>query len=116
MTTESALLPLFIAPDHPAFAGHFPGHPIVPGVVLLDEALQCLASVEGLELVSLNVTVAKFLLPVRPGIALSLAFKRMAPGRYALEVLMGGDGGMTAPRVAATATVSVPVRTDEGQG
>ena len=115
MTTESALLPLFIAPDHPAFAGHFPGHPIVPGVVLLDEALQCLASAEGLELVSLNVTVAKFLLPVRPGMALSLAFKR-APGRYALEVWAGGNGGVTAPRVAATAMVSVQVLPDEGRG
>lgn len=115
MTTESALLPLFIAPDHPAFAGHFPGHPIVPGVVLLDEALQCLATAEGLDVCSLNVAVAKFLLPVRPGMSLSLAFKRMLPGRYALEVWVSGDGGMAAPGLAATATVSVQAL-HEGQG
>jgi 3-hydroxyacyl-[acyl-carrier-protein] dehydratase len=35
-------LTLRIEPDHPALAGHFPGSPIVPGVVLLDEALHAI--------------------------------------------------------------------------
>jgi len=28
-----------ISRDHPALEGHFPGHPIVPAVVILDEVL-----------------------------------------------------------------------------
>ena len=34
--------------DHPAFAGHFPGKPILPGVVLLDVALQTIAGASGI--------------------------------------------------------------------
>ena len=45
---------------HPSLAGHFPGDPIVPGVVLLDEALACLPP-------GLSLLTAKFVTPVRPG-------------------------------------------------
>lgn len=112
MTASPHFLPLRIAPDHPAFAGHFPGHPIVPGVVLLDEAVQALAAAEGLLPVTLQVGVAKFLVPVRPGESLSLSYKTTAPGRYAIEVKVG-DGA--ASRVAATATMTLQAATDEGE-
>ena len=71
-TTLDAPLPL--PADHPALAGHFPGHPIYPGVVLLDVAIGAIeahfgASVRGLP-------VAKFLAPVRPGTGLMLHAER----------------------------------------
>ena len=31
---------LAVPPDHPAFTGHFPGRPILPGVVQIDWAVQ----------------------------------------------------------------------------
>lgn len=112
MSASPLLLPLRIAPDHPAFAGHFPGHPIVPGVVLLDEAVQALAAAEGLLPVSLQVGVAKFLVPVGPGEPLSLSYRATAPGRYAIEVRVGVEA---AARVAATATVTLLGPTHEGE-
>lgn len=56
-----------VPPDHPAFAGHFPGHPIVPGVVLLDRAVLVAQERLGLTGGAWQVTQAKFLSPCGPG-------------------------------------------------
>jgi len=51
---------------HPSLTGHFPGAPIVPGVVLLDRVLAVLGEwLPGRKMVGL--TQAKFLLPLKPG-------------------------------------------------
>lgn len=47
---------------HPAFAGHFPGAPVVPGALLLAAALEALA----LARADLEIASAKFLHPVPP--------------------------------------------------
>jgi len=67
--------PLAIDPCHPSFAGHFPGHPVVPGAVLLDHALAAIAhalSVDAAGAHRCAIRHAKFLSPVRPGEALRL--------------------------------------------
>jgi 3-hydroxymyristoyl/3-hydroxydecanoyl-(acyl carrier protein) dehydratase len=62
-----------ISADHPALPGHFPGAPIVPGVVLLDHALALLAGhVDELQLGA--VRRVKFLAPVLPGEDVSVYF------------------------------------------
>ena len=53
--------------DHPAFAGHFPGRPIVPGVVLLDRALLCAEAFLGTPAIVWQIAHSKFFSPVGPG-------------------------------------------------
>jgi 3-hydroxymyristoyl/3-hydroxydecanoyl-(acyl carrier protein) dehydratase len=66
-------LPLPIASDHPSYAGHFPGHPILPGVVLLDQAQRALERTCHVAITGL--AQAKFLSPCAPGEALQLDYE-----------------------------------------
>lgn len=63
---------LTIPPGHPALAGHFPGMPVVPGVVLLDEALHAIGAALGADLAACRIASVKFLSPVLPGQALGV--------------------------------------------
>ena len=49
---------------HPALPGHFPGNPIVPGVVLLDRIVEALERTDGVHLA--RIGAVKFLAPLRP--------------------------------------------------
>lgn len=63
---------LMIAPDHPALAGHFPGMPVVPGVMLLDEALHAIGKAIGADLSACRISSVKFLSPALPGQAIAV--------------------------------------------
>ncbi len=80
-----------IPADHPSFAGHFPGHPVLPGVSLLSLVLQTLAERPGLAAkVSGRPRIdnAKFLAPVGPGAQLTVSLKEQGSG-VAFEVRAG---------------------------
>jgi 3-hydroxyacyl-[acyl-carrier-protein] dehydratase len=62
-----------IPADHPSLAGHFPGAPIVPGVVVLDEVAAALAKWRKESRVA-SVTSVKFIAPIKPGQCFVIGF------------------------------------------
>jgi 3-hydroxyacyl-[acyl-carrier-protein] dehydratase len=87
----SELSTLTIAAEHPALAGHFPGAPVVPGVVLLDEMVRTLESEAGSGGGSWRIGAAKFVKPVRPGEVLTLERERLANGSIRFAVRRAGE-------------------------
>lgn len=73
--------------DHPALAGHFPGHPIVPGVVLLDRVVLMAQAVR--PSAGWQVAQAKFLSPCGPGDELSFSLEAGARGGLGFSVRCG---------------------------
>ena len=104
MTT---LIPLEIPADHPAFAGHFPGEPIVPGVVLLDESLEAVAAHLGVAMAGLTIVSAKFLSPARPGEPVLLEFERQGESRVRLDI-------RSTARALASALLELPPVRERG--
>lgn len=75
--------------DHPAFAGHFPGTPILPGVVLLDMVLHAISIAAGIGADACEIGAIKFLSPVNPGDRLEIRHKRAAGGAIRFDIVAG---------------------------
>ena len=75
-----------IAASHPALPGHFPGNPVVPGVVLLDHLIVAIARVWGLHVIGLPQV--KFLRPLRPEQQAQTQLEREA-GRVRFKITAG---------------------------
>ena len=63
MTYERTLT---INSDHPALPGHFPGHPVVPGDIVLEEVIQALREIHGQGVVVTGMPAVKLSSPLRP--------------------------------------------------
>ncbi|HDR9588981.1 TPA: acyl-CoA synthetase family protein [Burkholderia stabilis] len=93
-----------IPADHPALPGHFPGHPVVPGVVLLDHAIHAIGAALNRPLHTWRLGSAKFLSPVAPGEPLDLALDTAASGAIRFTLRAGArdvaSGVLSAPPAA----------------
>ncbi|MDF0500414.1 AMP-binding protein [Burkholderia cenocepacia] len=105
--TPSSALAFTIAADHPALPGHFPGHPVVPGVVLLDHAIHMIGAAMNRPLHAWRLGSAKFLSPVAPGEPLDLAYDAAASGAIRFTVRTGS-------REVATGVLSAPPSVQDG--
>jgi len=101
-----ATVTLTIGLEHPALAGHFPGAPIVPGVLLLDEMVRAAQTPPGAAPGRWRIGTAKFLKPVRPGELLTLEQEALPNGSLRFRVTRGGEP--VAQGVLTPANASAP--------
>jgi 3-hydroxymyristoyl/3-hydroxydecanoyl-(acyl carrier protein) dehydratase len=119
--------------EHPAFEGHFPGAPLLPGVVLLDEMLRAVQAdlPSGPHLSAQNcatheapgngahpeagtlgcqwtIASAKFLQPVRPGETLTLEHEPLASGTVRFTIRSGGRAVASGTLVRRNPTADEP--------
>ena len=76
-----------IPSGHPSLPGHFPGRPIVPGVLLLERVLEAIEATHG-PLGALRLPQVKFAQPLLPGEQARIELTGEAP-RWRFRVSRG---------------------------
>jgi 3-hydroxyacyl-[acyl-carrier-protein] dehydratase len=91
-----------VPPDHPSFQGHFPGEPVLPGVVLLAEALASIERDTGVAPSGWTLQSGKFHGAVMPGARVEIRHEPHGNGGHRFEVREAGRlvaSGILAPRM-----------------
>jgi len=86
--TGTVIARFTVPATHPALPGHFPGRPIVPGVVLLDSVIVAARDAFARGAAS-GLPRAKFLSPVLPEQEVSAELTLAASGRVAFICRVG---------------------------
>jgi 3-hydroxyacyl-[acyl-carrier-protein] dehydratase len=81
---------LIVPRDHAIFTGHFPGMPLVPGVMLLEWALREAARALARAPADLRIRESKFQGPLRPEEQAELFLSGDAP-RLSFRICRGAD-------------------------
>lgn len=83
------IIQIELNPGHPVYQGHFPGHPVVPGVCLLQLIKECVEDIRQQKLQVTQVSSCKFLSAINPvmtpHISVALTFKETEEGTLQLQ-------------------------------
>ena len=79
-----------ISSQHPSLAGHFPGNPVVPGVVLLSEVARALAQHLDRPVHVTGFPAIKFASPLLPEVAVQISFVLKDDNRATFDVSADG--------------------------
>ncbi|MDB6164384.1 MAG: fabA-like domain protein, partial [Xanthomonadaceae bacterium] len=74
-----------IPATHPSLPGHFPGRPIVPGVLILERVIDAIEAAQG-PLGTLRLPQVKFVQPLLPG-----EIAEVSLAEVSLAEMSGGD-------------------------
>ncbi len=97
-----AQLTLFIPADLAQCEGHFPGHPVLPGVVQVDWAVLLAARHLGVDIESAQKLQVKFRRVTQPGMAVVLRLQYVAArGRLTFEYRDGDE-------ILSSGSIAVP--------
>jgi 3-hydroxyacyl-[acyl-carrier-protein] dehydratase len=98
-----------IGADHPSLAGHFPGHPVVPGVVMLGEIMNAIRDMAKETIEFVGLPSAKFMSPLNPGEPLTIRLTQQ--GESATEFIC-----TTGSRLIASGRLQYRIVADDSTG
>jgi 3-hydroxymyristoyl/3-hydroxydecanoyl-(acyl carrier protein) dehydratase len=103
--SEAGATRIRIEGNEPYFAGHFPGDPMVPGVVILEHVIDAISRrggagplSSGLSHTARRIDGVKFLAPLRPGDELDIELESLEAGTVRFVCRSAG-------RLIATGTI-----------
>ncbi len=71
--------------DHPSLKGHFPGNPVIPGVVIVEKVLRSFSQARPSN--SYKIVMAKFLQPLIPPATLTVHISENTENRFKFKAI-----------------------------